>query len=758
MPLEQGQVLNNRYRIVSLLGQGGFGAVYRAWDINLKRPCAVKENLDATPEAQEQFERTAIILAGLRHPNLALVSDHFFIPGQGQYLVMDYVDGQDLKEILESTGEPISEADAVNWFSQVCDALAYIHGQDPPIIHRDIKPANIKVTPDGKAVLVDFGIAKIYDPNLRTTAGARAVTPGYSPPEQYGMGRTGVRSDIYALGATMYTMLTGLLPPDSVDIMSESVPVPDPITSKNPKVSAQVNQAVTKAMNVKRRQRFASVTDFKQALTTPIEAQVISEMATAQTLQPAQEAAVINLPEIHEGEVKDLGKPEKKSRTGIVAITIVFILILLGIGSYFVISNLTSPALTPTEGAGANEPIDEGVPPAEEVIDQDIPIREDIEEQAGQPIPDEPRGISIWHSWQEKELASLEEVVNEFTRINPDIPVELAYIPFERLQSEYRSAVLEGGGPDLLIGASDWGPAFYDAGVVADLRRFARPEFIETIHPVALGAVEYHGALIGLPHTIKGVVMFRNREIIPRPLESYDELINVSREISQSTDFAGAILERSFLFSAGHLMGLGGRLMDQDGYPQFNSEFGDRWLELLLSFTEAGPTVYDSDEDLQAFKEGRVGIIIDGTWNTALIAEAIGYDRLVIDPWPEPLSGFVQTENLYMNINISDEQIERTWTFVEFFFSPHIQTVLANPEKAGHLPTVHGVEVADPLMEQSIIALHTGTPFPVLPQLAAYWEPMDRALRSVFERNVEPWDALDIAEMEVVEKLNELGY
>jgi len=758
MPLEQGQVLNNRYRIVSLLGQGGFGAVYRAWDINLKRPCAVKENLDATPEAQEQFERTAIILAGLRHPNLALVSDHFFIPGQGQYLVMDYVDGQDLKEILESTGKPIPEDDGVNWISQICDALAYIHNQDPPIIHRDIKPANIKITPEGKAVLVDFGIAKIYDPNLRTTAGARAVTPGYSPPEQYGMGRTGVRSDIYALGATMYTMLTDDLPPDSVDIMTESVPAPDPISTKNPKISTQVNQAVAKAMNVKRRQRFASATDFKQALTSSVETQVVHESATAKILQPAQEAAGVGAPGKDQDEVKVQTKSVRKTRTAIIAVSAIFTVILLVIGSYFVFSNLTSPEVTPTEASMAIEPAEESIPPSDDVMDQEIPIGEEIEEQAEPPLPQEPRALTIWHSWQENELASLEEVLIEFTRIHPEIPVELAFIPIESLQSEYRSAVLEGGGPNLLIGASDWGPEFYDVGVVADLRRLAIPEFLETIQPVALGTVGYHGALIGLPHTMKGIVMFRNREIIPRPMSTYDELRNVSRELSQSTDFIGAILERSFLFSGGHLMGLGGRLMDQDGYPQFNSEFGDRWLELLLNFSEAGPTVYDSDEDLQAFMDGRVGIIIDGTWNSPMLAEALGHDRLVIDPWPEPLSGFVLTENLYMNVNLSDEERERTWILMEFFFTPGIQSVLANPEKAAHIPTVHGVEVADPLLSQAIIALNTGTPYPVLPQLAAYWEPMDRALTSVFERNVNPWDALDIAEVEVVEILNEMGY
>jgi serine/threonine-protein kinase len=216
MPLEPGQVLNNRYRIAKLLGQGGFGAVYRAWDLNLERACALKENLEISEEAQRQFKREALILSGLSHPNLPRVIDHFIIPGQGQYLVMDYVEGEDLQEMLESTGRPLPEAQALSWISQVCDALVYLHSQNPPVIHRDIKPANIKITPQGQAMLVDFGIAKMYDAHLQTTLGARAVTAGYSPPEQYGSGMTDPRSDIYALGATLYHLLTGQQPPESI--------------------------------------------------------------------------------------------------------------------------------------------------------------------------------------------------------------------------------------------------------------------------------------------------------------------------------------------------------------------------------------------------------------------------------------------------------------------------------------------------------------------------------------------------------------
>ena len=217
MQLKPGQVIKNRYRIVGLLGKGGFGAVYRAWDLVLKTPCALKENLDVTPEAQQQFAEEAVILANLLHPNLPRVTNHFVISGQGQYLVMDYVDGEDLQTKLDKAKEPLSESDVLPWIQQVCDALKYLHTQNPPIVHRDIKPANIKINKEVQAILVDFGIAKIYRTQQKTALGARAVSQGYSPPEQYGSGTTDPRTDIYALGATMYTLLTGNVPPESVD-------------------------------------------------------------------------------------------------------------------------------------------------------------------------------------------------------------------------------------------------------------------------------------------------------------------------------------------------------------------------------------------------------------------------------------------------------------------------------------------------------------------------------------------------------------
>jgi hypothetical protein len=267
MRLSIGQLLrNNRYRIDALLGQGGMGAVYRAWDTSLDIPVAVKENLDTSAEAQKQFGREAQLLARLAHPSLPRVTDYFFIPGQGQYLVMDFVEGEDLEAMVRRLGA-LPEPQVLNWIAQVCDALAYLHSQPSPVIHRDIKPANIKIRGDGRAMLVDFGIAKVFDPVLATTMGARAVSPGYSPPEQYGGGVTDPRSDVYALGATLYHLLTGCQPPESVQrAVGARMPLPRQV---NGQISPMAEQTILKAIEVATDRRFQSVGELKAALMRP---------------------------------------------------------------------------------------------------------------------------------------------------------------------------------------------------------------------------------------------------------------------------------------------------------------------------------------------------------------------------------------------------------------------------------------------------------------------------------------------------------
>ncbi|MGD0807383.1 MAG: protein kinase [Anaerolineales bacterium] len=263
MTLTPGDLLHIRYRIIGIIGRGGMGAVYRGEDAVLLVPVAIKENLNPLPQAVKQFKREALLLATLRHSNLPRVTDHF-IEGDLQYLIMDYVPGDDLKTILEQQGA-IPESQVMSWCGEICDALTYLHTQHPPVTHRDIKPANIKITPEGKPVLVDFGIAKASEAGGVTTTGARSLTPGFAPPEQYGSSPTDSRTDQYSLAATLYNLLTGQIPPDSLDRTLSQAPLKS-IRELIPKLSPAVDRAILKAMSLSPSDRFASVKDFLAAL------------------------------------------------------------------------------------------------------------------------------------------------------------------------------------------------------------------------------------------------------------------------------------------------------------------------------------------------------------------------------------------------------------------------------------------------------------------------------------------------------------
>jgi serine/threonine protein kinase len=265
-------VLQGRYRIVRQLGQGGMGAVYEAVDERLDTIVALKETLFTEEKLRKQFEREARLLARLHHQALPRVSDHFN-ESEGQFLVMQYIPGEDLAEMLSVRNGAFPQDEVIRWADQLCDALDYLHTQDPQIIHRDIKPQNLKLTARGQVVLLDFGLAKGSAGQLTavtTSASIFGYTPNYAPLEQVqGMG-TDARSDIYSLAATLFHLVTNVKPPDALSRAAAVVNgEPDPLPSANlisANVSAAFANVLGKGMSLKRDDRFAGATAMRDSL------------------------------------------------------------------------------------------------------------------------------------------------------------------------------------------------------------------------------------------------------------------------------------------------------------------------------------------------------------------------------------------------------------------------------------------------------------------------------------------------------------
>jgi arabinogalactan oligomer/maltooligosaccharide transport system substrate-binding protein len=366
--------------------------------------------------------------------------------------------------------------------------------------------------------------------------------------------------------------------------------------------------------------------------------------------------------------------------------------------------------------------------------------------------------VRIWHSLMESQVPALEQAITDFQNSYPGIQFDVLYLPVENLRQRYEQAVLEGYGPDILLGPADWAPALFEAGLVADLSGLANQELLNTFNRAALDSARYKDVLTSLPYAIRGVVLYRNKLLIPQAPATFDQLVSQAKSVTQG-ETIGAFLDRSFYFSGGHLPGIGGEWMAPDGMPAFNNEKGIAWLELLKSFELAGPTDYLTDNDLEAFKEGRVGFIIDGTWNLDELSAAVGSDAMAIDPWPSYkdgyLSGFVQSDHVYLTTPPAGRDSVPAWKFIESLLSPEAQTYLP---AVGLIPAVTGVKVADPvknmLISQVITALAGGSAYPAAPQIEAYMGPVDIAMRSFFDGGLSAAEALKAASDSIFNSLS----
>jgi len=265
-------LLQNRYLIVRSIGHGGMGAVYLARDERLAHTVALKETFFTDERLRKAFEREARLLAHLRHPALPKVTDHFDEDG-GQFIVMEFISGDDLEMLLAQRGRPFPVEQVLRWGDELLKALDYLHKQDPPILHRDIKPANLKLTPQNEIILLDFGLAKGtagQSSSVMTSKSIFGFTPNFAPLEQIQGTGTGPRSDLYSLAATLYYLMTGAIPPDALTrITAVANGQPDPLRRAdeiNKQIPSAVADILMNAMAHNRDHRPASAAEMRRLI------------------------------------------------------------------------------------------------------------------------------------------------------------------------------------------------------------------------------------------------------------------------------------------------------------------------------------------------------------------------------------------------------------------------------------------------------------------------------------------------------------
>lgn len=420
-------------------------------------------------------------------------------------------------------------------------------------------------------------------------------------------------------------------------------------------------------------------------------------------------------------------------------------------------TSASQPTITPSSMPAATLSSTAALTTTEEVT-----ITATATEYVGQPLgtPQSTGSVvSIWHGLTGDQNAALARIIDSFQDAYPDVMFDITYVPKDELQARYEAASYYGRGPSILLGPTSWGWNYARSGLVADLSAYASDEFLATINRAAVETLYLDGQLIGLPYAQQGYVMYRNISILPEAANTFDELVaNAQRATGMGN--VGAYLEREALVSSAVLIGQGGKVMDGQGRPAFNSDAALTWLGLLDGYAEAGVAGMHTNRDIELFQDGKIGVIIEGTWQLGGLVEALGAENLAIDAWPAAgtgwLSGYVQTEAVYLNTNTKPENLLSSLRFMGYLLNRDVQSLLG---ETGLIPTVLEARPRNVHIQQAMKALEGGAAWPMVDEtvLQIYWNALDEAINNFFERGVASESALQSAYEMVNIRLNELG-
>jgi len=760
MSLESGQILNNRFRVAAQLEKNLYGSLFRAWDLQGQCPCIVKEITAGIPGGIDRWQSLAHALIKLNHPNLQKVIDYSVIPGEGLYLVMEFLEGKTLGEIQNANNGIIEEKEAVTWITQVCGALDLLHKQNPPLIHGSVNPQSIFVTKNGKAVLADFSCALfIHEPGQKEQA-PECYKAGYSAPEWHTGKAVDVRSDIYSLGATLYSVLTGIIPQESEKRVEEdSLQAVEKVL---PALSPGVARALEHAVSLEPDRRFFNVRAFQNALLSGAGLPV--ETIPASTGQ----APVV----VHQNAGIGNAEPVKTKRKwlgwviagGVLSLVVIasLILFVVGIGKDFP----GMIGLHPTETAQKKvektkkpekeKETEEAVEETEEMPATEEPVIIVTEE------PATPVQLEIWHSYSDTAADAFSEIIAAYTNIYSNVSIEQKYVDAMDMYSMFETAMAAGDGPTMImLVGGDRSASLYDEGYLKDVSGLLSPSLYSNLNEHALEIAQYRDGILGVPFNINGVLLYRNAAIVPEPPSNWDDLIGKATAATAG-DITGMVFETGLYFSVGHLYGLGGQLLDEySGEPLFLDDYGVAWLNAMQSVRDAGlPMVNYTEEDVDSFRDGKTGMIIDGNWNAQSMAEAIGAQNLVIDEWPDGMSGFVQTEliSLVNDPEMYKNEEAASIAFMEFLVSEQAQMIWADVACSNHdlssgVPVIKDLYVADPLVEMAMRAFSGGVPFPTQSQMVFYWDALNTAITNAIDYYMDPWDELQSAHDTIMSQL-----
>jgi maltose-binding protein MalE len=359
-------------------------------------------------------------------------------------------------------------------------------------------------------------------------------------------------------------------------------------------------------------------------------------------------------------------------------------------------------------------------------------------------VPDVEGSVRIWLDWSLEEIQAIKPNFDEFHELFPHVQIEISYYAPEQILEDYRQAVLDGNGPSILIGKSQWASDLFAAGMVRDISDRVSAEMEEIITPVAWESVQQGRIFFGLPFSIDGIVLYRNPMIIDAPPDTVDVMREVHGELTLENK-AGAIVDIGFLYTGAFFSTCEGQFVQSDDSLGLTHKALECWLRLLEALGESGSGIQNTDLDFNSFLAGEIGWLIEGSWRVDEIISEFGVGGVAIDPWPtystagNNLAGYAWTRNIYFSSSMGDQEFDAAWLFARYLLTEDVQGSLAHAESGRQLPVLTNLDYESGWLPGMMDVLHGSIPLPEDPVLQFFSEELEPAAFDVVRRKYDPY-------------------
>jgi arabinogalactan oligomer/maltooligosaccharide transport system substrate-binding protein len=745
-----------QYEILEEIGRGGMAVVYKAYQPALQRHVAIKVLLPHLSEDQdlvERFEREALAAGRLEHPNIIRIYDVGQDAGL-HYLVMSYVAGPSVARRLKEGGA-LDLHTALSIVGQVGAALDWAHSQG--VVHRDVKPSNILLTPQGHAILSDFGIARAGGQATITQQGMLVGTPAYMSPEQArGLRNLDGRTDVYSLGIALYEMLTGDVPfhGDAPTVILRAIldDPPTPPRRLNPAIPPAVERVVLRTLAKERERRYATA------------GEMVAALQAAATGTPLPERRTVA-----PGQAKPVVRPRPASAQrpmllAIAAVAIAMVAMFLALSGQrgpapsALATTLPSPtwtlksALKPTAVPPTRVPTAKptAVPPTAAPTPKPTAIPPTRVPTAK---PQQKVTITCWEQEGDTvDVGILDPLVQEFMAANPNITVERTHYGTDELRTQFQTAYLAGNAPDLFRGPNDPIGVFAAMGIVLPVKDMFDQAFLNTFLPGALAGGVLKGVMYGIPD-VDGthLMLLYNKALVRQVPADWNQLIATAQSLTNSDNWGLAINIREPFWLAAFLGAFGGSPLDPvTDHLSLNTSAMVKTLQFMSDLQNKYRIVppgcdYNTADTL--FKEGKAAFLINGDWSLSGYADAgVNFATAAMPPiqstglYPTPM-----TSGKYWVISKQVQKgtakFDAVKKFVEFMAGEHAQKTWL--EKNRQLPSNKNVAKSatiqsDPILQGSMAQLTHGVAMSTAPQLRCFWDSVRPGQEGVLDGSTTP--------------------